>query len=385
MTAPMLFTKITLRGLVLRNRVVVSPMCQYQAIDGLVQDWHYAHHARFALGGVGAAMVEATAVSTEGRITHGCTGLYDARHVPGLKRIADLYRAHGVAAGIQIGHAGRRASCARPWEGAQPLTANGHEPAWQTVGPSPIPERQGGPIPRELAKADIDGILVAFRRAFFRALEAGFDTIEIHGAHGYLIHSFFSPHSNRRTDAYGGSLANRMRLPLQVAEVAREVWPKDRPIFYRASVVDGIDDGTTLADTVALSKELKQRGVDVIDCSSGGMSGPATLSSKKIHPGFQVPLAEGVRRGAGIATMAVGAILDGPQAEAILAGGKADLIAIGREFMADPNWCLHAAEALELANPFAVLPEQYAFYLERRAAVLERNAESGDSLRSRKE
>lgn len=372
MSQPILFSPLTLRGLTLRNRVVVSPMCQYQAVDGAVQNWHFAHHARFALGGVGTAFVEATGVTAEGRITPGCTGLWSDSHIPGLRRITDLYRAHGVVPAIQLGHAGRRASCERPWDGGLPLATGGKEAPWPIVGPSPVPERDAAPVPRELTITDIDGLVDAFRSAFRRALAAGFDIVEIHGAHGYLIHSFFSPLSNQRTDGYGGSLGNRMRFALRIAEAAREIWPKDRPVFYRASVVDGIDGGVSLEDTVGLAKELKVRGVDVIDCSSGGMAGSVTLSGKKLKPGFQVPLSTGVRRGADIATMAVGVILTGPQAEAILAEGNADLIAIGREFLADPNWCLHAAEALGADNPFAQLPKYYAFYLERRAAVLER-------------
>ena len=369
---PLLFSPFDLRGLTLRNRVVVSPMCQYQAVDGAVGDWHYAHHARFALGGVGTAIVEATAVTAEGRITPGCTGLWSDAHIPGLKQITDLYRAQGVVPAIQLGHAGRRASCQRPWDGGLPLAAGGKEAPWPFVGPSPLPERDGAPVPRELTISDIDALVESFRSAFRRALKAGFDIVEIHGAHGYLIHSFFSPLSNLRSDAYGGSLGNRMRFALRIAETAREIWPKDRPVFYRASVVDGIEGGVTLEDTVALARELKARGVDVIDCSSGGMAGSVTLSGKKIRPGFQVPLSSGVKRGADIATMAVGAILTGPQAEQILAEGNADLIAIGREFLADPNWCLHAAEALGVENAYQLLPKYYSFYLERRAAVLER-------------
>ena len=372
MTQSLLFSPLTLRGLTLRNRVVVSPMCQYQAVDGIVQQWHFAHHARFALGGVGLAFVEATAVTREGRITHGCTGLWCDDQIADQRRIVELYKSQGAAVGVQLGHSGRRGSCAQPLDGAHPLANGGPDAAWATVGPSPLPERDGYPVPRELSIAEIDAIVDAFRAAFHRARAAGFDTIEIHGAHGYLIHSFVSPISNHRTDAYGGSLANRLRLPLRIAEAAREVWPQELPVFYRASVTDGIAGGLIVEDTVTLARELKARGIDVIDCSSGGMSGSASLSINKIKPGFQVPLAAAVRRDAGNATMAVGAILDGPQAEAILAEGHADLIAIGRELLVDPNWCLSAALALHSEQPFAVLPRAYSFYLERREKVLER-------------
>jgi 2,4-dienoyl-CoA reductase-like NADH-dependent reductase (Old Yellow Enzyme family) len=222
--------------------------------------------------------------------------------------------------------------------------------------------------------ADIKTVADAFCTAFQRARTAGFEILEIHGAHGYLIHSFFSPVSNHRSDAYGGSRERRMKFPLCIAEAARSVWPADRPVFYRTSVVDGIDGGVTVEDSIALAKALKTCGIDLIDCSSGGMSGPATLSTRPIAPGYQVPLADAVRRGAGIATMAVGTILNGPQAEAILQAGKADLVAIGREMLADPNWCLHAAQALKVENSYAMLPKYYSFYLERREKVLRREA-----------
>lgn len=373
MSQPKLFSPLTLRGLVLRNRAVLSPMCQYQAVEGIMQDWHFAHHARFAAGGLGLAFVEATAVTRDGRITHGCTGIWDDGQIPGLARVVDLYRAHGTATGIQIGHAGRRGSALRPWDGARPIPEDADaEPAWETVGPSPVPERDGYPVPRALSVAEIEEIVAAFGRAAARAHAAGFDVIEIHGAHGYLIHSFFSPISNRRDDEFGGTREKRMRLPLLVAEAVRAAWPEDKPVFYRTSAVDNLPGGVTIEETVELARALKQRGVDVVDCSSGGMSGPATLSAAKIRPGYQVPYAESVRRGAEMPTMAVGAILEPAQAEAIIAAGQADLVALGRQLMAEPHWLYRAAQELGLENPHAVLPRYYGFYLERRAAVLER-------------
>jgi 2,4-dienoyl-CoA reductase-like NADH-dependent reductase (Old Yellow Enzyme family) len=373
LSSPVLFTPLTLRGTTLKNRAVLSPMCQYQAVEGLVQDWHYAHHCRFASGGLGSAFVEATGVTRNGRITYGCTGIWDDGQIPGLKRIAELYRTYGTAPGIQIGHSGRRGSAARPWDGAKPLAlGNGSEEAWETIGPSPVPEREGYPAPRELTVPEIEGLLDAFRAATMRALRAGFEIVEIHGAHGYLIHSFFSPISNRRADAFGGSREKRMRFPLLVAEAVRAIWPQDRPVFYRASAVDNVPGGLGIEDTIELAKVLKLKGVDLIDCSSGGMSGPATLSTNKISPGYQVPYAEAIRAHAGIPTMAVGAIIEPRQADEIIAGRKADLVALGRQLMAEPHWLYRAALELGQPQPHAVLPSYYGFYLERRAAVLEK-------------
>jgi 2,4-dienoyl-CoA reductase-like NADH-dependent reductase (Old Yellow Enzyme family) len=372
MTEPMLFSPLVLRGTTLRNRAVLSPMCQYLAVEGRVQDWHFGHHARFASGGFGAAFVEATGVTRDGRITHGCTGLWEDGQIPGLKRIADLYRTFGTVPGIQIGHSGRRGSAARPWEGAAPLgQASGPEAAWQTVGPSAIPERETYPVPRPLTVPEIEALVDAFRAAALRALAAGFEILEIHGAHGYLIHSFFSPVTNRRTDEFGGTLEKRMRFPLLVADAIRAVWPADRPVFYRASCVDNVPGGLVIDDTIRLAVALKAHGIDLIDCSAGGMTGSASLSTAKIRPGFQVPLAAAVRKGAGLPTMAVGAIIEPRQAEAILADGDADLVAIARQAMAEPHWLYRAARELGLANPHAVLPKYYAFFLERRAAVLD--------------
>jgi 2,4-dienoyl-CoA reductase-like NADH-dependent reductase (Old Yellow Enzyme family) len=373
MTLPALFTPLTLRGLTLRNRVVLSPMCQYSAVDGAVQDWHHQHHARFAAGGIALGFVEATGVTRDGRITHGCTGIWNDDQVPGLKRITELYRSYGAASGIQIGHAGRRASAERPWDGAAPIKEDktGPEAAWQRVAPSAVPEREGYPAPRALTEAEIEELIGAFVAATKRALAAGFDVVEIHGAHGYLIHSFVSPISNRRSDAYGGSLEKRMRFPLLVAEAVRAVWPAEKPLFYRASFVDGVADGTTVEDSVALAKALKARGVDAIDCSSGGMAGSISLSSNKLIPGFQVPYAAAVHREAQMASIAVGAIVEPKQAEAIIAKGEADLVAIGRQFMAEPHWLYRAALELGHPEPDSVLAKNYAFYLSRRANVLD--------------
>lgn len=371
MTGPLLFTPLDLRSLRFKNRIVVSPMCQYQAVEGAIQDWHMAHHGRFALGGVGACVIEATGVTRDGRITPGCTGLYDDAHIPGMRAIAALYRRFGAACGVQIGHAGRKASTARPWDGAGPLEPGGPEAAWETIAPSALPHRPDWPTPRAMEAADFARVREGFADATRRAHAAGLDFVEIHGAHGYLLHTFFSPLSNRREDAYGGDLEGRMRFVLEIAETVRSAWPADKPVFYRASAVDGAQGGITLDDTVALARALKAKGVDVIDCSSGGILTGVALAGAgaKPAPGHQVPLAGGVRRGADIATMAVGLIVDPHQAEAILQAGEADLIALGRELMADPNWPFHAAQALGVADADGVLPEPYAFYLRRRGRV----------------
>jgi 2,4-dienoyl-CoA reductase-like NADH-dependent reductase (Old Yellow Enzyme family) len=383
MSMPLLFSPLTLRGLGLRNRLVLSPMCQYSAIEGVVQEWHQQHHARFATS-VALGFVEATGVTRDGRITYGCTGIWNDAQVAGLRRITELYHAYGATCGIQIGHAGRRASAERPWDGAAPIKrTDGPEAGWTRVGPSAIPERDGYPAPRALTEAEIEELIAAFAAATGRALAAGFDVVEIHGAHGYLIHSFFSPVSNQRTDAFGGTLEKRMRFPLLVAEAVRAAWPAEKPLFYRASSVDGIPGGLTIEDTIALARALKQRGVDLIDCSSGGMAGPATLSTAKITPGYQVPYAAAIRKAAQLPTMAVGAILEPRQAEAILASGDADLIAIGRQLMAEPHWLYRAGLELGHPHPDTLLPQRYGFYLARRAAVLDTSVDTGAPAHSR--
>ena len=368
MTQPMLFSPLSIRGLTFRNRIMVSPMCQYHAVEGRPQDWHFAHHSRFALGGVGAAMVEATGVTRDGRISPGCTGIWEDDQIPDFRRIADTYRAHEVASGIQLSHAGRKASTARPWDGGGPLPVEG-DPAWEAVGPSALPAREDWPPPRVLEAEEILEIVAAFQVAAVRSLEAGFDFVEIHGAHGYLLHSFFSPLSNERTDDFGGDLEGRMRLPIMVAEAIRTVWPEDRPVLYRASVIDGADGGITVEDTIELARALKTAGVDAIDCSSGGLLGSVSMTNKLPPPGFQVPLADAVRRGADIPTVAVGRLTEPSQAEDILQNRHADFIAIAHEFIADPNWAYRAARELDLEDPHGILPFSYAFYLRRRAEL----------------
>jgi 2,4-dienoyl-CoA reductase-like NADH-dependent reductase (Old Yellow Enzyme family) len=369
MATPEMFTPFTMRGVTLRNRIVVSPMCQYLAHDGVPGDWHMAHHARFALGGFGAVIAEATAVTREGRITHGCTGLWDDAQIAPWARVTALLAGHGVVPGVQIGHSGGKGATQRPWEGAGPCPEDGPEPAWEIIGPSAVKIRPNFRTPRPASIAEIETIVHAFGAAARRAVAAGFRLIELHGAHGYLIHSFMSPLINQRTDRYGGSLAGRMQLALEVAEVVRAAIPDDVALAYRASAVDNLDGGITIEDSIALSAALKARGVDLIDVSAGGIAAPVSLMAQRMEHGFQAPLAGQVRDGAGIATMAVGLITDAAKADAIIGSGQADLVALGREALADPNWPYHAALALGLDKPESVLPMQYAFYLERRAAA----------------
>ncbi len=371
----LLFSPLALRSLTAKNRVVVSPMCQYSAENGLATAWHEAHHSKFALGGVAIGIVEATGVEPRGRITHGCMGLWSDAHTAALARVAALYKRFGSIPAIQIAHAGRKASTQRPWEGNQALgpadAARGDAP-WEVVGPSPEPVGPGWPTPRPLSLDEIRSLVESWRQAARRAREAGFEILEIHGAHGYLIHSFLSPISNRRNDSYGGDLTRRMRFAMEVTEAVRTEWPDHLPLFYRTSSVDGAEGGTTIEDTVELAKALKARGVDVIDCSAGGIVGPTTTAAMRTRPkpGFQVPYAERIRRDAGIKTMAVGFILEALQAEEILREGRADLIAIARELLYNPNWAVHAAQALGVDPEFEQWPVQYGWYLTRRAKVL---------------
>ena len=364
---PAVFTPFTLRDVTFSNRVVVTPMCQYRAEDGHAVNWHIAHHGRLSLSGVGGACVEATAVTRDGRITPGCLGIYLDSHIEVLSLVTSMYRDQGIPIGIQIGHAGRKASAAVPLDGAAPLVDFDPSQAWEAIAPSAIAMTDGWPVPREMSETDILHMLEAFAAASARAMSAGFDFIEIHGAHGYLVNSFFSPISNQRTDQWGGpDIENRMRFPLQIAERIREVIPKSMPLFYRTSVVDGFEDGVTLDDSITLASELKNRGVDLIDCSSGGIVGPSGRALERPSPGYLVPYAEKIRHAADIATMAVGLIVEAPQANRIVESGQADLVAMGRQILDDPNFVFHAAKELDHPNPFSVLPESYAFFLERR-------------------
>jgi 2,4-dienoyl-CoA reductase-like NADH-dependent reductase (Old Yellow Enzyme family) len=372
----MLFEEIQIREIRIRNRIVVSPMCQYSARDGHLTDWHFVHLGKFAQGGAGVVFVEATAVEKRGRITHGDTGIWDDSHIAGLKRISDFVRSQGAIPAIQLAHAGRKASMARPWYGNGPLTQadldRGDKP-WSIVAPSDTAIGEEWIKPRPLEKKDLEDLKTAYAEAVRRAHAAGFDILEIHAAHGYLLHTFLSPISNTRSDEYGGSRENRMRFPLEVARVVREAWPAHKPLFMRVSSIDDVEGGWSIEDTVLLAKNLKTIGVDVVDCSSGGILGSATAATRTLVqrvPGFQIPFAERVRKEAGLKTMAVGLILTPQMAEEALQAGRADLIAIGREALYDPNWPLHAALALGVDPDFAQWPQQYGWWLTRREGLL---------------
>jgi 2,4-dienoyl-CoA reductase-like NADH-dependent reductase (Old Yellow Enzyme family) len=367
-TSPALFAPLALRGLTLPNRLVVAPMCQYSVTDGFVGDYHLAHLGRFALGGFGLVFVEATGVTPEGRISHGDVGLWSDEHVPGLTRVVGFLHAHGSLAGIQLAHAGAKAASLRPWDGEGPVTAEnarpGEEP-WPTVSASEVPVAPGRPTPHALTVEELDEVRDAFAAATRRALDAGFDVVEVHAAHGYLLNQFLSPLTNRRDDEYGGSRESRMRFPLEVVEAVRRAWPDDRPLFVRVSSVDGSRDGVTLEHTVAFARELKARGVDVVDTSGGGLGGGWD------HPigyGYQVPHAARIRAEADIPTMAVGLIVDARQAEAIVSTGAADLVAIAREAQDDPNFAVHAFR--ELTDGYDVYPVQAGPRLASRERLL---------------
>ena len=370
-----LFSSLKIKSKTFRNRVVLSPMCQYKANDGIISDWHLQHYSRFAFSGLGAAFIEATGVSPEGRIGHGCTGIWSDDHVEGLSKIVKTFNQYDCLSGIQLAHAGRKASFLRPWDGASPITENDKiEPAWQTIGPSAIPINNSSPVPKEMTIEDINRVKEDFKNAAIRANIAGFDIIEIHGAHGYLLHSFFSPISNMRNDQYGGNFENRIRFAMEIIADIKSVWPENKPLFYRLSSIDAPGQGATIEDNVQLAKSLKIAGVDVIDCSSGGITGSPVLTKSKIIPGFQVPYSEKIKKEAEISSMAVGAIINADQANEIILNKRADLVAMGRELLADTQWVYKAATHFKLENAKSFLPDSYSFYLSRRDDFLDRSA-----------
>ncbi len=336
-----LFSPFTLRDITFRNRIAVSPMCQYSCEDGFASDWHLVHLGSRAVGGAGLVMVEATAVTEDGRITYGDHGLWKDEHIAGLKRITAFIKSQGAVPGIQIGHAGRKASCQLPWEGGMCIPVD--KGGWQIVAPSAVAFNEGDPVPHALSKTEISDITQAFINTARRALKAGFEVLELHSAHGYLLHEFLSPLANHRRDEYGGSFENRIRLVREVTDAVRTVWPMHLPLFMRISASDWKEGGWTEDDSVKLASIVRDRGVDLIDCSSGGIIPHVKIPN---IPGYQVPFAERIKRDSGIPTGAVGLITDAKQADDIIRSHKADMVLLAREFLRDPYWPLHAAREL---------------------------------------
>jgi 2,4-dienoyl-CoA reductase-like NADH-dependent reductase (Old Yellow Enzyme family) len=337
-----LFSPIKLRGLSLPNRIMVAPMCQYSAVNGEANDWHFTHINSLALSGAAMFCIEATHVEAIGRITPGCLGLWNDATEAALKPILASVRKHSKAAvAMQLAHAGRKGSSHTPWDGGQQIPISGG--GWQTVGPSAVPHKEGETAPLELDAAGLARIRDAFVDAARRADQLGIDAIEVHSAHGYLLHQFLSPIANKRTDQYGGSLQNRMRYPLEVFDAVRAAFPHHKPVGVKVSATDWVDGGWDVAQTIEYARELKQRGVDWIDASSGGVS---PLQKIPLGPGYQVPLAQAIKEATGVTTMAVGLITDAKQAEDIVASGKADMVALARAMLYDPRWGWHAAAEL---------------------------------------
>jgi 2,4-dienoyl-CoA reductase-like NADH-dependent reductase (Old Yellow Enzyme family) len=347
-----LFEPLTVRGVTLRNRIGVSPMCMYSYTEGMSNDWQVVHLGARAAGGVGLVIAEATAVEARGRITPDDVGIWSDEHIEPLRRVTGFIKQQGAVAGVQIAHAGRKASTMRPWDGGKPIPAEGRR-GWQVVGPSPIPFDEGYQVPQELSIAEIHTIQQAFRAAAQRVLSAGYEWLEIHAAHGYLFHSFYSPLSNRRTDEYGGSFENRTRFLLDTVHDVRSVWPERLPLTVRISGTDWTEGGWTVEESVELARRLKDQGVDLIDCSSAGNVAHARLP---VGPGYQVPISEAVRKGAQILTATVGLITTPVQADEIIRSGQADVVLIGRQMLYDPYWALHAAQELKQPAP---VPPQY--------------------------
>ena len=347
-----LFTPLQLRRITIRNRVFVSPMCQYSSTDGLPNDWHLVHLGSRAVGGAGLVMVEASAITPEGRISPADSGMWSPAHAQAFRPITAFIAQQGAVPAIQLAHAGRKASTAAPWDGDHAVLPE--QGGWQPIAPSAVSFSSKSPTPREMTGRDLQQTLDTFVNAACLSLEAGFQVIELHLAHGYLLHEFLSPLSNHRTDEYGGSLENRMRLPLQVAAAVRGVWPEQYPLFVRISATDWKEGGWDLEQSVVLARQLKALGVDLIDCSSGGLVPDAKIPAA---PGFQVPFAERIRRDVGIATGAVGLVTRPEQAEEILAWGQADAVFLARELLRNPYWPLHAAQVLGVEVDW---PKQYA-------------------------
>jgi len=369
-----LFSRYTLRSVTFKNRIAVSPMSQYRAIDGYANDWHKVHLGRFALGGAGLVYAEATAVQKEGRRTHGDLGLWEDGQIEDLKSICAFIEAEGSVPGVQLGHAGRKASERRPWHNETPVDEEDikdrDEHPWEALAPSPIAYADGWPTPHEMTEQDIAATIEAFGQAARRSYEAGFKIIEVYAAHGFLVHQFLSPIANQRTDQWGGTLENRTRFAVEIAKSIRANWSDDLPLAFRLSATDWLEGGLEIEDTIKITHALKEAGVDMIDCSTGGIGGKERPRRMVIEQGFQVPFAEQLRNNADMPTMAVGFLWDAEKCAEIIGSGQADMIALARELLDDPNWPLHAAAKLGANENHALWPIESGWWLMKRNRLL---------------
>lgn len=369
-----LFQPLKVRDVTFKNRIAVSPMSQYRAVDGLANTWHMVHLGRFALGGAGLVFVEATAVEKRGLRTHGDLGIWTDAQATALQPITEFLTQEGAVPGIQLGHAGRKASERRPWHGGTCLNsedvAERGEAPWPTIAPSPLPFAEGWPTPNEMSDTDIADVITAFGEAARRSLQAGFKVVEVYAAHGFLVHQFLSPISNTRTDKWGAGPAGRRRFAVEVARAIRTNWPDELPLLFRLSATDWLDGGLEVKDTIETARALADEGVDVIDCSTGGIGGTERPRRMKIEHGFQVPFAQQVREGAGVPTMAVGCLWDAARCDSVVAEGQADMVALARELLDDPNWPLRAARELSVDESRSLWPVEAGWWLQKRDSLL---------------
>lgn len=369
-----LFDPIALRGVTIKNRIAVSPMSQYRAGDGYANNWHHVHLGRFALGGAGLVFAEATAVEARGRRTHGDLGLWDDAQVEALLPITGFLNSEGSIPGLQLAHAGRKASERRPWHGETPVDAEDElryaEAPWTAIAPSALPYADEWPVPVEMTNDDIAQVIAAFGAAARRAVDAGFKVLEVYAAHGFLIHQFLSPLANQRDDKWGRDASGRRRFAVEVARAIRRVWPEEYPLLFRLSATDWIDGGIEIEDTIETARALAAEGVDMIDCSSGGIGGRDRPRRMVIAQGFQIPFADQIRRDAGIPTMAVGFLWDPEICEDVIAGERADMIALAREILEDPNWPLHAAASLGADENHQMWPQESGWWLMKRERLV---------------